>query len=86
MSMTIKVLLIGLFILAVISLFTGLFFLIKDDSTSENKRTMIALITRVGFCFVALVILLIAFFTDNIRMNKSPEELERIAEERKAAQ
>ncbi len=85
MTTGIKVLLIGLFILALVSLFAGLFFLIKDDATADNKRTMLALMTRVGFCVIALIILCVAFFTDNIRMNKSPETLERIAEQRKAA-
>lgn len=86
MTATIKVLLIGLFVLAVISLFAGLFFLIKDDANADNKRTMFALVTRVGFCMIAFVILLIAFFNDNIRMKKPPAELERMAEERKASQ
>lgn len=86
MSLTIKVLLVGLFILAVVSLFAGLFFLIKDDSKAENQRTMFALIIRVGFCAIALIVLLVAFFTGNINMKKSPKELEKIVEQRKQAQ
>lgn len=84
--MTIKILVIILFAFAVISLFAGLFFLLKDDSTSDNQRTMFALITRVGFCVIALIILIVSMLTGKLNMNPSPEQIDKIAEQRQQAE
>ncbi len=52
-------LIIVLLLLAIIgSLFSGLFFLVKDDGT--KKRTVKALTWRIGLSIVAIVIIVIA--------------------------
>ncbi|MGM0563006.1 MAG: DUF2909 domain-containing protein [Pseudomonadota bacterium] len=79
--MLIKILVIVLFAFAVISLFAGLYFLLKDDPTAGNKRTMFALMTRVGFCAIALIILLVSLLTGQLGMNPSPEKVDQMAEE-----
>lgn len=81
--MLIKVLLVILLVLAVASLFIGLFFMLKKDSFSEDKRTLYFLAARIGFCSLALLILLAAFFSGSMNMNQSPKQLEKIAEQNK---
>ncbi len=83
--MLIKVLLVILFVLAIASLFIGLFFMLKKDNISQDKRTFYLLAARIGFCTLALVILLVAFFSGNMDMNQSPEQLDKIAEQNKQA-
>ena len=57
---------IVLLLLAIIaSLFSGLYFLIKDES--KSKRTVNALSWRVGLQVALIVILVIAFFMGKIR-------------------
>ncbi|EDY85314.1 conserved hypothetical protein [gamma proteobacterium HTCC5015] len=84
--MLIKTLVVILFLFAVISLFVGLFFLLKDDANASNKRTMFALMTRVGFCAIALAILAISVLTGKLNMNPSPEKIDQIAEEARQSQ
>lgn len=79
--MIVKMLVIILFVFAVFSLFAGLFFLLKDDPNASNKRTMFALIARVGFCATALAILVIALLTGKLNMNPSPEQVDQIVDE-----
>lgn len=83
--MLIKVLLVILFVLAIASLFIGLFFMLKKDNISQDKRTFYLLAARIGFCTLALVILLVAFFSGNMDMNQPPEQLDKIAEQNKQA-
>ena len=81
--MLIKVLLLILLALAVASLFIGLFFMLKKDNINEDKRTFYLLAARIGFCTLALLILLVAFFSGSMNMNQSPEQLDKIVEEAK---
>ena len=83
--MLIKILLVILLVLAIISLFIGLFFILKKDKISQDKRTLYFLVTRISFCSFALLILLIAFFSGNININQSPQQLDIIAENNKQA-
>lgn len=83
--MLIKVLLLILLTLAVASLFVGLFFMLKKDNISQDKRTFYLLAARIGFCSLALVILLVAFLSGNMGINPSPEQIDKIAEENKQA-
>ena len=54
-----KVILIALLMAIVASLFSGLFFLMKDDSS--RRRTLTALKVRVGLSIALLVFLALAF-------------------------
>lgn len=83
--MLIKALLVILLVLAVASLFAGLFFMLKKDNISQDKRTFYLLSARIGFCVLALLILLVAFFSGNMNMNQSPEQLDKIVEQNKQA-
>ena len=82
--MTIKILLVVLFVFAVVSLFVGAVFMIRGDQDNKDKRTMYSLAARVSFCALALAILLTAFFTGNVGIKQSPSELDKIAEQNKA--
>ena len=64
-------LLIGLLLLGAIgSLFSGLFFLVKD--TSESDRTAKALTFRVGFSIALVVVVVILLLTGQIELNPTP--------------
>ena len=54
-----KIILVALLAAIVASLFSGLFFLMKDDST--HRRTLTALKVRVGLSIALLVFLALAF-------------------------
>ena len=54
-----KVILVMLLMAIVASLFSGLFFLLKDDSS--KRRTLTALKVRVGLSIALLVFLALAF-------------------------
>ena len=54
----VKVLIIVLLLAIVASLFSGLFFLVKDDGS--KKRTVKALTWRISLSIVALIIIVIA--------------------------
>jgi hypothetical protein len=54
-----KIILIALLLAIVASLFSGLFFLMNDDST--KRRTLTALKVRVGLSIALLVFLALAF-------------------------
>jgi uncharacterized membrane protein YjfL (UPF0719 family) len=81
--MLIKILLLILLLLAIASLFIGLFFVLRKDNIDQDKRTLYSLVARISFCTLALVILLVAFFNGNMNMNQSPEQLDKIAAENK---
>ena len=53
-----------------ISLFAGLFFLVKDKG--QTKRTVNALTLRIGLSLVAIVVILIAAATGVIEFNSNP--------------
>ncbi len=54
----------------VISLFSGLFFLVKDKG--HTKRTVHALTLRIGLSVLAIVIIIIAAVLGVIELNPSP--------------
>ena len=54
-----KLILIALLMAIVVSLFSGLFFLMKDDS--HRRRTLTALKIRVGLSITLLIFLALAF-------------------------
>jgi len=62
---------IGILLLAVIvSLFSGLFFLVKDQG--KSKRTVNALTIRVGLAALILLVIVIASLTGELQLNSSP--------------
>lgn len=64
-------LLVGLLLLgAVASLFSGLFFLVKDKSSST--RTAKALTYRIGFSIALFVLIIILAATGQIQLNPNP--------------
>ena len=54
----------------IISLFSGLYFLVKDKG--QSNRTVNALSVRIGLSIVAIVIVMIAGATGVIELNPSP--------------
>jgi uncharacterized PurR-regulated membrane protein YhhQ (DUF165 family) len=54
-----KIILVGLLLAIVASLFSGLFFLMKDDS--RERRVLTALKIRVGLSIALLIFLALAF-------------------------
>ena len=66
----VKVLVIVLLLAVIVSLFSGLFFLVKDDGT--QRRTVKALTWRISLSIVAILIIIIAGFAGLIPMNNTP--------------
>lgn len=66
----VKVLVVVLLLAVIVSLFTGLFFLVKDDGT--QRRTVKALTWRIGLSIVAILIVIIAGLAGFIPMNNTP--------------
>lgn len=66
----VKFIVILLLIFIIISLFSGLFFLVKDKG--QTKRTVNALTLRIGLSVLAIIIIIIAGFLGIIEMNPSP--------------
>ncbi|WP_370277424.1 twin transmembrane helix small protein [Pontibacterium sp.] len=62
-----KVLLVVLFLAAVISLFSGLFFILKDQG--QSGRTVKALSLRVLFCVLLLLALAYGILSGNLTPN-----------------
>lgn len=63
-TMSLKFLLLILFAAVVLSLFSGLFFLIKDQGNSH--RTVNSLFFRVTFSVLLIVVLLYGFYSGEI--------------------
>lgn len=62
---------IGLLLLgAVVSLFSGLFFLVKDGS--EQQRTVKALTLRIGFGIALFLVVLVMLATGQLHLNPTP--------------
>jgi hypothetical protein len=60
--MLVKVIIV-LFLLAILaSLFSGLYFLLKDPSTADNRRTVRALTVRVALSIAFAAFLVLAYF------------------------
>ena len=66
----VKVLIVVLLLAVIISLFSGLFFLVKDDGS--KRRTVNALTWRIGLSIVAILIIIIAGFAGLIPMDNTP--------------
>ena len=62
--MSLKLLLLLLFAAVVISLFSGLLFLIKDQG--QSHRTVNSLFFRVSFSVLIVVVLIYGFYTGEI--------------------
>ena len=62
---------IGLLLIGVvISLFSGLFFLVKDDS--KSKRVANSLTVRVALAALIVLVILLALWTGDLKLNPSP--------------
>ena len=66
----VKVLVVVLLLAVIISLFSGLFFLVKDDGS--KRRTVNALTWRIGLSIIAILIIIIASFAGFIPMDNTP--------------
>jgi len=66
----VKMIVLILLIFVVISLFSGLFFLVKDKG--QTKRTVNALSVRIGLSIFIIVVIMIAGATGVIELNPSP--------------
>lgn len=65
-----KILIGILFIGVLVSLFSGLFFLVKDGN--DSKRLANSLSVRVGLAAAILIIIVIALYTGDLQLNQSP--------------
>ena len=66
----VKLIVIILLLFVIASLFSGLFFLVKDKG--ETRRTVNALTVRIGLSILAIVIIIIAGATGLIELNPNP--------------
>ena len=66
----VKVIVLLLLGFVVVSLFSGLFFLVKDKG--QTNRTVNALSVRIGLSILAVVVVMIAGATGVIELNPSP--------------
>jgi hypothetical protein len=60
--MLVRIVILAFLLAIVASLFTGLYFLLKDPSTSNNLRTVRALKVRVGLSIAFALFLVLAYF------------------------
>lgn len=66
----VKIIVLLLLVFVIISLFSGLYFLVKDKG--QSNRTVNALTMRVGLSVVAIIVVLIAGLTGILKINPSP--------------
>lgn len=66
----VKFIVILLLLFIIVSLFSGLFFLVKDKG--QTKRTVNALTLRIGLSVLAIVIIMLAAAFGLIELNPSP--------------
>ena len=66
----VKLLIVVLLLAVIASLFSGLFFLVKDDG--KEKRTVKALTFRIGFSILAILVIVIAGLTGLIPIKQNP--------------
>ncbi len=66
----VKFIVILLLIFIMISLFSGLYFLVKDKG--QTRRTVNALTVRIGLSLVAIAVIVIAAWLGLIELNPSP--------------
>jgi hypothetical protein len=60
--MLVKLIIVAFLLAIVASLFTGLFFLLKDPGTSNDRRTVKALTIRVGLSIGLALFLVLCYF------------------------
>ncbi|MBL6752404.1 MAG: twin transmembrane helix small protein [Nevskia sp.] len=60
--MLVKLIIVAFLVAIVASLFSGLFFLLRDPSTSNNRRTVRALTVRVGLSIAFALFLVLSYF------------------------
>lgn len=75
----VKMIVLILLLMVVISLFSGLFFLVKDKG--QTKRTVNALSIRIGLSILIIVVIMIAAATGVIEFNDSPFRTSPISQE-----
>ena len=61
------IIIVLLLIAIVIALFSGVFFLVRDPATSQNRRTLKALTWRVSLQVALILFLILAYFQGWIR-------------------
>lgn len=66
----VKIIVLLLLVFVIISLFSGLYFLVKDKG--QSNRTVNALTMRIGLSVVAIIVVLIAGVTGILEINPSP--------------
>lgn len=66
----VKFIVLFLLVAILISLFSGLFFLVKDKG--QTKRTVNALTIRIGLSVLAIVVIMVAAATGVIEFNSNP--------------
>lgn len=70
--MIVKLVIVGFLIAIVASLFSGFFFLLHDDSTRDNRRTLHALELRVVLTIAFALFLVLAWFMGWIHPHPGP--------------
>ena len=68
--MLLKILIVVLMFAVIASLFSGLFFLIKDDGS--RRRVVNSLAVRVGLSSTLLVVILLALWQGGLTLNPTP--------------
>jgi len=66
----VKIIVLILLLFVVISLFSGLYFLVKDKG--QSSRTVNALTWRIGLSVIAIIVVLIAGVTGVLEINPIP--------------
>ncbi len=66
----VKIIVLLLLLFVIVSLFSGLYFLVKDKG--QSSRTVNALTLRIGLSVVAIIVVLIAGVTGVLQINPSP--------------
>ena len=66
----VKFIVVLLLFFVVVSLFSGLFFLVKDKG--QTKRTVNALTIRIAISILAILVIIVAFASGLITSNNTP--------------
>lgn len=68
--MLLKILIIVLMLAVMVSLFSGLFFLVKDDG--GRRRVVTSLAVRVGLSILLLAVILLSLWQGGLSLNPTP--------------
>lgn len=79
-----KIIIVGLLILIILSLFTALYTLVKDKG--QTNRTVRALTMRVALSIGLIIVLLISYKAGLIKQNPSPFMIDKMVEQQKSEQ